>query len=182
MARNIEIKAKLPGLEPFRTRAAALTSSAPDILIQRDTFYEIPSGRLKLREIEGASAELIFYRRADSAGPKLSDYVRSRLADPQSMHRLLAGFLPVRRAVEKRRELFLAGRTRIHLDEVAGLGWFLELETVLADEESLSDGEAVVADLMGKLGISESCLVEDAYVDLLERQDAGRDRPAPEPR
>ena len=71
--------------------------------------------------------------------------------------------------VRKVRHLYLVGRTRIHLDRVEGLGDFLELEVVLAERDSIGDGEAEAHQLMGPLGVTPEDLVPDAYVDLLER-------------
>ncbi|MEJ2144810.1 MAG: class IV adenylate cyclase, partial [Acidobacteriota bacterium] len=70
--------------------------------------------------------------------------------------------------VRKRRRLYLAGNTRIHLDEVEGLGSFLELEVVLSGSQTVAEGEAVAQSLMRELGIPESDLIQGAYVDLIE--------------
>ena len=85
-----------------------------------------------MREFGDANAELIYYERSDKAGPKTSKYTRTKISDVTSMRELLGQVLGTRGAVAKRREVFLAGRTRIHLDEVDGLGTFMELEVVLA--------------------------------------------------
>ena len=69
--------------------------------------------------------------------------------------------------VKKRRQLWLAGRTRIHLDEVSGLGWFMELEVVMAEGDSSEKARAEAENLMARLGIVEADLVDRAYVDLL---------------
>jgi len=69
--------------------------------------------------------------------------------------------------------LFLVDRTRIHLDRVEDLGHFLELEVVLSDGETVEAGEAIAHDLMGKLGISSTQLIEGAYVDLLNQAASG---------
>ena len=69
--------------------------------------------------------------------------------------------------MRKQRRLFLAGRTRIHLDRVESLGDFVELEVVLADGETAQAGEQEAIRLMAQLGIDSSQLIEHAYVDLL---------------
>ena len=69
--------------------------------------------------------------------------------------------------VQKLRTLFLRGRTRIHLDEVAGLGDFLELEVVLADRELPARGLDEANDLLRRLGVDSSQLIEGSYLDLL---------------
>jgi len=69
--------------------------------------------------------------------------------------------------VRKRRLLLLAGRTRIHLDRVEGLGDFLELEVVLRDGEAETNGVAEAHALMAQLGVRPEQLLEGAYLDLL---------------
>jgi predicted adenylyl cyclase CyaB len=70
------------------------------------------------------------------------------------------------RRVRKKRRLYMADRTRIHLDDVEGLGTFVELEVVLRDGEDAERGNAVARETMARLGIDESQLVEGAYADL----------------
>ena len=71
--------------------------------------------------------------------------------------------------VRKHRTLFLIGRTRVHLDNVEGLGYFIELEVVLEQGEPSDVGVEEAHKLMARLGIEPSQLIEDAYVDLLSR-------------
>jgi predicted adenylyl cyclase CyaB len=75
--------------------------------------------------------------------------------------------------VEKHRTLLLAGRTRIHLDRVSGLGHFLELEVVLEENEPFEAGVREADELLGSLGVEHSQLIEGGYVDLLrDRREA----------
>jgi predicted adenylyl cyclase CyaB len=168
MNRNIEIKARLHDLATFRKRVVELPASGPELLLQRDTFYSVLQGHLKLREFGDGTSELIYYQRPDKAGPKTSKYTRTPIADAISMRQLLGQVLETKAVVTKRREVFLTGKTRIHLDEVDGLGSFMELEVVLAEEETDSDGERTASLLMEQLGIRREDLIEQAYVDLLE--------------
>ncbi|MCG1041178.1 class IV adenylate cyclase [Mycetohabitans sp. B8] len=172
MARNIEIKARIPNIDALRERAAALANGdAPLVYRQQDHFYDVPRGRLKLRQFEdGTPAELIFYQRDDRDGPKVSFYQRCPVANPHATHALLAAALGTRGIVTKERTVYLAGRTRIHLDRVDGLGDFIELEVVLAQDDEEADGEAEALDIFGKLGVSDTDLVPHAYVDLLQEQ------------
>lgn len=167
MARNVEIKARVSDLAGLRSRVASFAKQAPLQLNQRDTFYAVPTGRLKLREVAGDTAELIFYERSDAAGPKLSNYTRCLVPDPIALHQILSAALGVRAAVSKLRDVFFIGQTRVHLDEVEGLGSFVELEVVLRDGQAVKDGELIARDLMAKLGISAGDLVSCAYVDCL---------------
>lgn len=171
MARNVEIKARLPDAQADRIRRRALARSpvAPEVLHQTDTFYATPSGRLKLRRLHDGRAELVAYDRPDATGPALSAYDRVACDDPDALHAVLARTLGVRGVVEKRREVVLLGQTRVHLDDVKGLGRFLELEVVLREDQSPEEGRAIAVALMELLGIAPESLVECAYIDLLER-------------
>lgn len=171
MARNVEIKARIAGVAELAPRAARLAGSAPAFLEQDDTFFACANGRLKLREA-APGAELIFYQRPDQRGPKESFYLRVPVADPQAMRTLLGLAHGQTGRVKKRRMLFLAGRTRIHLDVVEGLGEFLELEVVLGESESVEDGMAEARRFMAELGIVAGQLVENAYVDQLRQRAA----------
>ena len=170
MPRNIEIKARIASVELLQSRAAALADQGPVEIAQDDRFYECPNGRLKLRRFAADRGELIFYRRADEHGPKESFYLRSPTTDPDGLHATLAAAWGERGRVLKQRTLYLAGRTRIHLDRVEGLGDFLELEVVLADDEPADAGVREAHALMARLGVEPSQLVQGAYLDALDQR------------
>ncbi|HTY49638.1 MAG TPA: class IV adenylate cyclase [Steroidobacteraceae bacterium] len=170
MPRNIEIKARITGIEAIEPRVAAVADAGPITIDQDDTFLRCEGGRLKLRTFSATQGELIFYRRIDQPGPKESFYLRSPTAEPESLRECLIRAHGQIGRVRKQRTLYLAGRTRIHLDRVAGLGDFLELEVVLEDCEPAETGEREARTLMARLGIEPSQLIEGAYIDLLRGQ------------
>jgi adenylate cyclase class IV len=167
MARNVEIKARSASVDALLPVAAALASEGPFEIRQDDTFFRCAAGRLKLRDFLDGSGELIFYRRADQAGPKESNYLRSATSTPAILRDSLELAYGQAGRVLKHRTLFLVGRTRVHLDRVEELGHFLELEVVLADDEPTQAGEREARALMQRLGIGPDQLVDAAYVDLL---------------
>lgn len=167
MARNVEIKARIDDLDGLTARAAALADQGPFEIAQDDTFFACAQGRLKLRAFSASEGELIFYQRADQAGPKESFYLRTPTADPAGLREALTRAWGQVGRVRKQRRLFLAGRTRIHLDRVEGLGDFVELEVVLQDDEAVQSGVQEAHRLMAQLGIEPAQLVERAYLDLL---------------
>lgn len=169
MAHNLEIKARVPDLGRLRSAAASLAAQPGAVIEQRDTFFAVPKGRLKVREFADGAGELIAYERPDDSGPKESVYTRVACQDASVLVRALGSVLPVRGEVRKRRELFIVGRTRIHLDAVAGLGSFVELEVVLGDHEPPEVGRQEAEALMQALSVSGADLVSGAYIDLLER-------------
>lgn len=170
MARNIEIKARIDDPVACAARAAAVADQGPISIEQDDTFFRCIGGRLKLRAFADGTGELIYYRRANSQGPKESFYLRSPTSAPDVLRESLTLANGQAGRVKKHRQLFLVGRTRIHLDEVESLGHFLELEVVLAEGEAPEAGISEAHGLMKRLGLEPSQLIEDAYVDMLARQ------------
>lgn len=167
MARNIEIKARVADMAALRARAAAIAGSGPVELPQDDTFFGAPHGRLKLRVHADGRGELIAYRRADDGGPKVSTYLISPTASPDTLRDALTMSNGQEGRVVKHRTLFIVGRTRVHLDRVQGLGDYMELEVVLADGDDVEGGVREAHALMAQLGIAQDCLVQGAYHDLL---------------
>jgi len=168
MNRNVEIKAKVADLAALREQVRGLADEGLVMLKQEDTFFHCARGRLKLRQlVDSTDAELIYYERPDAAGPKESRYFVHRTSDPHGLRTALSAALGVVGVVRKRRTVYLLGPTRVHLDEVEGLGDFVELEVVLQPDQDTSDGVAIAEDLMQKLGIAPIQLVDKAYIDLL---------------
>ena len=166
--RNIEIKARVSDLSAVRSKAAAIAASSAEILEQRDTFFAVPRGRLKVREFPDGSGELISYERANEPGPRECVYARFACENVRVLSQCLSSVLPTLGIVVKHREVFLVGRTRIHLDQVENLGSFVELEVVLTEKELAVDGEREARELLQKLEIPQATLVAGAYIDLLE--------------
>jgi predicted adenylyl cyclase CyaB len=167
MARNVEIKARVRDWGGLLARVKALCPQPVTCFEQHDTFFRVPERRLKLRRLGPGDGQLIHYRRPDESGPAESRYTIAPTSDPDALEAILRGLFPVAGAVAKTRLLYMHGRTRIHLDDVRGLGRFVELEVVLRAGEPAANGEAEARKLMAELGIEESDLVAEAYVDLL---------------
>ncbi|MBI4423521.1 MAG: class IV adenylate cyclase [Elusimicrobia bacterium] len=167
MPTNIEIKAKAADWDGQLSRARALCGRTEE-LTQTDTFFRCKNGRLKLRDLgsRGGSC-LIFYRRPDRPGPKESAYETSAVSDPASMRKVLAKAWGEGKTVRKKRTVLWVGRTRVHFDEVEGLGRFIELEVCLEAGQTPPEGETIARDLMARLGIEAADLLEGAYVEML---------------
>lgn len=173
--RNLEIKARYPDHDAARRHAERCGALLREILWQTDTYFRVPAGRLKLREIRRetpdgrrtAHAELIHYERADTPDMKASDYRLAAQPDARETKALLAGALGVRSVVVNRRELWWIEGTRIHLDEVEGLGRFLEFEVMVREGETEPERAAVLAELRRQFEIAEESLLAGSYSDLL---------------
>lgn len=165
MPRNVEVKAAVRDPEALLARARWLWG-APQRLRQKDLFFPCPNGRLKLRLQRPGPSYLIAYARPDARGPKTSRYMTASAPRPEALAACLSAALGQGRVVEKTRLLFLAGRTRVHVDSVRGLGDFLELEVVLRRGEGAAAGRAEARRLMRLLGVRPEDLLEGAYADL----------------
>ena len=168
MAANIEIKARVHDIQALRRRAEALSDTPLQVIPQEDTFFNVPKGRLKLRQLAPDFGQLVYYGRTDASGPKRSDYLLAGTSDPSALKAALTAALGVRGVVRKIRYLYMVGQTRIHLDVVEGLGDFMELEVVLRPGQSDVEGQTIADDLMDRLGIQRGDLLEGAYMDLIE--------------
>jgi homotetrameric cytidine deaminase len=168
--RNVELKALDP--DPVRSLAVCRDLGAEDrgVLRQRDTYFRARQGRLKLREEEPGGAVLIQYDRPDAAAARESRYRLAPVPDPDTMRASLDAALGTLVVVDKERHLLLWDGVRIHLDTVAGLGSFVELEGVAPPESDLSAEREKVAHLQDALGIGE--ILTDSYSDRLLGADA----------
>jgi predicted adenylyl cyclase CyaB len=170
MGQNVEIKAYATDFVEQSKIARSLAGAEPEVIYQKDIFFNVPKGRLKLRVFTQDRAVLVYYNRSDQQGPKLSQYELSETNDPEGLESILKSAYGIRNTVVKLRHLYMSGRTRIHFDKVESLGEFIELEVVLSDSDQLVDGEKEAQKLMDKLGIETDRLIDVAYVDLLDSE------------
>lgn len=168
IVRNIELKARLEDLDAARKVAETIATERLGTQRQVDTYFHCKHGRLKLREINAQKAELVWYARGDQPGPKASDYQLVRVPDPAKLKAALTAALGIRGVVEKRREIFLHDNVRIHLDDVTGLGRFLEFEAVLGPGIDDAAGRAQLDRLIERFAIAEADLLPGSYGDTLD--------------
>jgi len=164
--RNIELKASDP--DPDRSLQVSLEIGASDEgwLHQTDTYFRVPHGRLKLRE-EGAIAQLISYERSDETVARESRYRLVPVGDHVGLKDALSDALGVLVVVEKSRRLLLWQGVRIHLDEVRGLGSFIEIEAVADPASDLSAEHHRADQLQDALAITPDRIVAFSYSDEL---------------
>lgn len=167
---NIELKAIYPDIEKARRRAAKIGAVRRGLLVQTDTYFLVRFGRLKLREFKDQTqGELIAYSRDDEATARASDYEIVPISDPTRLRRALGKTLGIRAIVRKVRELWMLENVRIHLDEVAHLGNFIEFEAVLNDASESREGSEKVAMLVRQFEIAPGDVQKFSYADLLMR-------------
>jgi predicted adenylyl cyclase CyaB len=164
---NIEIKAYAQDIGRIRQSIEALSDCAVEVFEQEDVFYAVANGRLKLRILGDDRGELIHYVRPDSGDPKLSQYLIAPTSAPRTLMTILASVMKTVGTVRKQRSLYRVGQTRIHLDQVAKLGDFLELEVVLRPDQTEEEGVTIAEELLSRLEIAREQLVSGSYIDLM---------------
>ncbi len=164
--RNVELKARLDSLDAAREVARALATDYLGIQDQIDTYFVCHEGRLKLREIDGASAQLIWYARSDQPQARKSEYYLLDIPDPGLTKQILATALGIRHVVAKRREIHMYHNVRIHLDDVANLGTFLEFEAVMHAGQDLAEGHSQLDWLCGQFAIMPNHILTQSYGEM----------------
>ena len=164
---NIEIKARSSNHARIREILASKGADYRGRDHQIDTYFYVPSGRLKLREgnIENS---LIYYDREDIEGPKQSNVVLARLSPNPGLKSVLAKALGVLVVVDKQREIYFVDNVKIHIDSVRGLGDFVEIEAI--DEDGSIGRDKLLEQCqhyVDLFGISPSELISTSYSDLL---------------
>lgn len=166
--RNLELKAR--DRDPARSLevCARLRTEDAGLLIQQDTYFNVPNGRLKLRREGDGPAQLISYERADSAGSRESSFRIVEVPDATGTEAALEAALGVTGRVSKQRRLFLLEEVRIHLDLVVGLGTFIEFEAQAGRTDPARFSQRL-AELCQSFGLDDSDFVGKSYCDLLNR-------------
>jgi len=167
-----EIKARCDDHEGYRSilREAGARKVGSDH--QVDTYFDVPRGRLKLRQgtIEN---NLIHYRRHDETGPRRSDVHLYRVGNGKDLNALLGSALPVLVEVDKQREIYFVDNVKIHLDRVVHLGTFVEIEAIDSDgTRSAEHLERQCREWMERFDIRDDRLVRRSYSDLLAEIEA----------
>jgi predicted adenylyl cyclase CyaB len=166
--RNLEAKFRLAGFARARRAAQSLGYRERAVLMQRDTFFRVAAGKLKLRE-EPEGAWLLHYGRAESGSLQLSNYEIVAVAEPDATRAMLTAALGVIAEVRKRRILLMRANVRLHLDRVEGLGEFGEIEAVIAPDDDPERSRAAVDELLAALGVAPADLIDVSYFELTRK-------------
>lgn len=161
--RNIELKAADPDPSASLAVCGALGAEDHGTIAQRDTYFEVARGGLKLREEQPGRPHLIQFERASEPQQRESRYRIIEVSDGAALCAALAVAIGIRGVVAKRRHLLLWRNVRIHLDQVEQLGTFIELEAVAPADSDLAHEHRLVAELRDALGITDERLVALGY-------------------
>jgi predicted adenylyl cyclase CyaB len=176
--RNIECKASDPDPPASLEVCRALGAQDRGIISQRDTYFAVAHGGLKLREEQPGRPHLVQFERASEPQQRESRYRIVEVGDGEALCAALAATIGILGVVVKRRHLLLWQSVRIHLDEVEQLGTFVELEAVAPPESDLAHEHRLVAELRDALGITDDRLVARGYAEQLLDRPGREARPA----
>jgi adenylate cyclase class 2 len=146
----------------------ALGAQEEGMIWQRDTYFDVRSGGLKLREEDPGSPHLIQFERANEPQQCESRYRIIQVSDAPVLLAALSAAVGLTGVVTKRRHLFLWRDVRIHLDEVENLGSFIELEAVATPDSDLSHEHALIAQLRSAFAITDERLIPVGYAEQLD--------------
>ncbi len=167
MRQNLELKARISSVSEAVHAAHRLKAKAKGILRQRDVYYKVSHGRLKLRIINDRSAELIFYNRPNKKGSRYSDYFLLPVSNVRLVNELCTAAFGQKVVVEKKRRLFIYKNSRIHLDEVRELGTFIEFEVLV--KHGRHQAQKLLEALVTKFNIRRATIIAVSYADLVLR-------------
>lgn len=163
---NLEIKARCENPEQAELWLQANGAVFHGLDHQTDIYFHVPSGRLKLRR-GNVENSLIYYERLENKGPKRSDVYLERLPAGNGMEQVLKAALGERFRVEKKRKIYFIDHVKFHIDEVKGLGQFVEIEVISNPDDDPEQARKTCLYYMEKLGIKESDIVSASYSDLV---------------
>jgi len=167
MALNVEVKAKTNHSEFIRDYLKTNKAEFKGTDFQADTYFNVSNGRLKLRE-GNIENNLIYYERQNTPGAKESSFQLVHVSDATSLKEILTRSLGIKIVVRKKREIYFIRNVKFHIDEVEGLGNFVEIEASdLYADISKEELQKQCNFYLGELKINEEDLISVSYSDLL---------------
>lgn len=161
----LELKARVDSFVFVRNKLRDLKAQYVGTFRQIDTYFNVPKGRLKLREVEGSErAKLIYYEREDIPGLKRSNVLILEIQESEPSKAFFERVLGKKIVVDKKREIYMHKGTQIHLDIIKDLGTFIEFERKTKD---FIKDRKLLKELMKNLKIKDKDLLKGSYSDIL---------------
>ena len=126
---NIEIKARCSNPERIKAILTEKAAEFKGIDHQIDTYFQCNHGRMKLRE-GNIENHLIHYHRQNTEGPKRSEVILFKSDPTSSLKHLLTEALGILTVVDKQRAIYFIENVKFHIDQVADLGSYIEIEAI----------------------------------------------------
>ena len=164
---NVEIKARTNNTDAIRNWLIDQKADFKGTDWQTDIYFNVSNGRLKLRQ-GNIENNLIFYLRPDQEGPKQSNFQLLKVDNPNLLSEMLAHSIGIKTVVRKKRDIYYMDNVKFHIDEVPGLGNFVEIEAGninndLSREQLLEQCNYY----MHALNIEETDLLDRSYSDMI---------------
>ncbi len=168
MPQNLELKATIVSTQAATRIARNLRARSRGLLHQKDIYFAVKRGRLKLRIIRNSGAELIYYHRPNKKGRRLSRYDILPISNSKVTATICTAVFGRKTVVEKKRRLFLYKNARIHIDSVKNLGDFLEFEVIV--KSGIQQARSLLDFLVHRFNVKRSSFVAVSYSDLMLRR------------
>ena len=165
--RNIEIKAQYADFVHARECVEKLKGKYLETIQQRDVYFQVASGRMKLRYIEGKMAYLVAYKRDNQQEVRESEYYIYETESPEKLEQALLAVHHILATVEKVREVHLIDNVRVHLDQVEGIGQFIEFEAVLVAGKQADGEKEKLENYIAMFEIERENLIDCSYLDMV---------------
>jgi len=175
MRRNYEIKVPVTNIKLAKWKTGSYIRKFDNrhhlVEMQKDIYYKVPGERMKLRIINNKSGNLIYYNRDEKDVKRISKYILAKAENPQELDEILRKFFKILVVVSKTRDIYIADNIRIHLDNVEGLGDFIEFEIVY---NNLISAKKKMKELIDYYELDEKDFIKESYSDmLLKKQKRG---------
>ena len=165
--KNLELKVKCNSHKAVLKVVKKLNAKYEGILKQRDVYFNISPGRLKLRSINNSVHQLIYYKRSNRASAKFSNYYISEITHPKRVENILREIYGIKVIVSKRRKLYLWQNVRIHIDTVRKLGKFIEFEIVCRSKLQETESAEIMRYINNIFNIAKGSILSTSYSDML---------------
>lgn len=165
--KNLELKVKCTDHRSALKAVKLLGAESAGILKQRDVYFNLTPGRLKLRSINNIEHQLIYYKRPNKASAKYSNYFISEISHPKRVEKILKEIYGIKVTVNKSRKLFLWQNVRIHIDTVYRLGKFIEFEIVCSNKIEEKESHEKMKYLIRLFNINKLNISKSSYSDIM---------------
>ncbi|MEK6511345.1 class IV adenylate cyclase [Myroides odoratimimus] len=163
---NVEFKARVADLDSIEDKLKGLELILDGVYRQVDTYYNVPIGRVKLREYDEYSS-LIYYNRVNGEEAKSSDVIYYKHEKDAALGAILELQFGIKVKVSKVRKVLKYKNVSVHLDQVDGLGCFVEVEACNIGVEEGVDLKQQCDCFFNLMELTKEDLVAVSYSDLI---------------
>lgn len=171
MPLNFEFKAKIKNINNIKKIIEKIQARYLETLQQIDTYYNTKHGRLKIREINNIISQLIYYNRDEEKEFRWSEYQVYDVSQVSILKNILEKSLGIKGVVNKKREVYILENCRIHVDDVAELGNFVEFE-YMASDPSKNNAYEFISRLKAEFSGDIQEIHKNSYIDILLKQES----------